>query len=688
MKGRIILAAVAGCILSFTICTPSSSYAQTPVTVSREIVRVSGKLMYAHGVKKGETLYSICKVYGVTAEELQKDNPLLAGGLKDGMLLYIPVNESTAKTAGSTAKRDEENATGIKRGTIGKEKSKKVQNGSEAKNSSESKSSNEAKSTATAKNPAAYKNTDASRNTDASKDSAASSKNTAASGEKYIVHEVKWYEVLDDISAEYHVSKEVLKKENNIKDETLKGIKSIRIPLSSSTTSAAAAATSAARAAEKKSGKQDYTSDNSSESSTTNHYGNANTGNRISNNSNSNTNTGNNTSNRTGNNTGNSNTNTGNSNTDTFSTGWIQTGEEPKSVEISYILPLNSRNSTGPNSNYMDFYAGALMAAKNLNTDGKQMTVNVIDQSSYSSSKAIINSGKLNGSSMIIGPSRSKDISSYISYINKHHIPMVSPLDPSADSLLSKSSYLLQVPSDARIQLENLVMLAVNSSRDAVTPNLASITVIYQEGGSDRWVSNIVREKLRNEGVHFSEITYSILQGKKIAGRFNELIASGKDNIVIVPSNNEAFVSDVLRNLSILELKEGNIRLYGTSRWRSFDAVDITLFNRFSLTLAMPYYINLSDEKVQSFTREFRAMFNKEPSANAFSGYDVTLYFATELMLGHLSNLSDIQDLPEKEMLQQHFSFKRQENNFGFKNTATTNISYNPDYSVSILNNH
>lgn len=642
MKGRIFFAAVAGCILSFTICTPSNSYAQTPVTVSREIVRVGGKLMYAHGVKKGETVYSICKVYGITAEELQKDNPLLAGGLKDGMLLYIPVNESTAKA-------DKENATGIKKGTIGKEKNKedknkKVHSSSEAKNSSESKSSNEAKSTATAKNTAV-------------------SKNTAASGEKYIVHEVKWYEVLDDISAEYHVSKEVLKKENNIKDETLKGIKSIRIPLSASTTSATA---SASRAAEKKSGKQDYTSDNSSESSTTNHYGNANTGNSISNNS-----------------TSNNSTETGNSNTDTFSTGWIQTGEEPKSVEISYILPLNSRNSTGPNSNYMDFYAGALMAAKNLNTDGKQVTVNVIDQSSYSSSKAIINSGKLSGSSMIIGPSRSKDISSYISYINKHHIPMVSPLDPSADSLLSKSSYLLQVPSDARIQLENLVMLAVNSSRESVSPN---ITVISQEGGSDKWVSNIVREKLRKEGVQFSEITYSILQGKKIAGRFNELIASGKDNIVIVPSNNEAFVSDVLRNLSILELKEGNIRLYGTSRWRSFDAVDITLFNRFSLTLAMPYYINLSDEKVQNFTRDFRALFNKEPSANAFSGYDVTMYFATELMLGHLSNLSDIQDLPEREMLQQNFSFKKQESSSGFKNTATTNISYNPDYSVSILN--
>ncbi len=44
-------------------------------------------------VKKGETAYSISKAYGITVEDLTKENPPAVYGLKEGQFLRIPVSE-------------------------------------------------------------------------------------------------------------------------------------------------------------------------------------------------------------------------------------------------------------------------------------------------------------------------------------------------------------------------------------------------------------------------------------------------------------------------------------------------------------------------------------------------------------------------------------------------------------------
>jgi LysM repeat protein/ABC-type branched-subunit amino acid transport system substrate-binding protein len=48
-----------------------------------------------HTVSPQETLYSLSKRYNITIDELQKHNPDLAGGLKVGQVIYIPVKPET-----------------------------------------------------------------------------------------------------------------------------------------------------------------------------------------------------------------------------------------------------------------------------------------------------------------------------------------------------------------------------------------------------------------------------------------------------------------------------------------------------------------------------------------------------------------------------------------------------------------
>ncbi len=60
---------------------------------SKDKVIISGTPYYVHPVKKGETAYSIAKAYGITVEELNKENPPAVYGIKEGQALRIPVRE-------------------------------------------------------------------------------------------------------------------------------------------------------------------------------------------------------------------------------------------------------------------------------------------------------------------------------------------------------------------------------------------------------------------------------------------------------------------------------------------------------------------------------------------------------------------------------------------------------------------
>jgi hypothetical protein len=87
----IMMAAVASVI-------PSSIYAQeyenTPVTVSKEKLKIGDQICYSHIVLEKQTLFSICKAYNVTLEDIYRFNPSVKEkGLQKNSILMIPLIE-------------------------------------------------------------------------------------------------------------------------------------------------------------------------------------------------------------------------------------------------------------------------------------------------------------------------------------------------------------------------------------------------------------------------------------------------------------------------------------------------------------------------------------------------------------------------------------------------------------------
>ena len=79
MKTRIATILLAATFLLAFSPAPSygQGYVPTPVTVSKEKVKINGKTFYSHVVLEKQTLYSISKAYQVSVDDIYAANPTL-----------------------------------------------------------------------------------------------------------------------------------------------------------------------------------------------------------------------------------------------------------------------------------------------------------------------------------------------------------------------------------------------------------------------------------------------------------------------------------------------------------------------------------------------------------------------------------------------------------------------------------
>ena len=179
MKRGIIMTPIAKAFIfmALSLAIPSVLYAQeyenTPVTVSREKVRVDGQVCYSHIVLEKQTLYSICKAYSVSIEDVYKYNPSVKeNGLKKNSIILIPaVSEIQEKVAEEAVQP-------------------------EIKNEPKPEVKAEPQRTETRK-----------------------------------IHTVKWFEDIEGIAAKYGVSVEALMKANSLTGRKLSKRQKLIIPL-------------------------------------------------------------------------------------------------------------------------------------------------------------------------------------------------------------------------------------------------------------------------------------------------------------------------------------------------------------------------------------------------------------------------------------------------------------------------
>lgn len=72
------------------------------INISNEKIVSGGKTFYMHEVQKGQTLYSLAKAYRVTILDIDRENSIPAGGIREGQVLKIPASSALSFTEEET----------------------------------------------------------------------------------------------------------------------------------------------------------------------------------------------------------------------------------------------------------------------------------------------------------------------------------------------------------------------------------------------------------------------------------------------------------------------------------------------------------------------------------------------------------------------------------------------------------
>ena len=571
---KLIIAAILACTVPAT--GNAQEYISTPVTVSKEKVRVNGDICYSHVVKEKQTLFSIAKAYEVTVDDIYAYNPTLKeSGLKKNSIILIPAKKE--KTSAETATPETE--SDVKLQDEPKVEVTEVQE--------------EVKKT---------------RQTEKKK--------------KQTTHTVKWYEDLDVIAEKYGVTVEAIIKANNLSGRKLAKRQKLIIPepgemIEADGHEATESIPVGAETEETIKETPDSLNANSPETEPE----------------------------------------------------WIFTPKEE--VKATLILPM--RTTTGnPSRNNMDFYSGVLLAVKDLAETGISTELNVYDSSD---SNHPIVSEDLDGSDLVIGPVSSADLNKLLA-IESQIKAIISPLDPRAESLALTNSNFIQVPAPQTVQYQDLASWIKEDTAPGDT-----LLIISEKGARQTDATSQMTLAAESTGLTFIPFSYSILEGRDITEPLTNLMTKTGTNRVLIASESEAFVNDVVRNLNILVYNKINIVLYAPARIRNFETIEVENLHNTALHASLGYLIDYEDQQVKNFLLKYRALYNTEPTQYAFQGYDIATYFIS-MCSRYGSDWMRKLDGSEQHMLQSTFRFVPMPEG-GFVNQGIRRVVYGNGWSVT-----
>ena len=343
----------------------------------------------------------------------------------------------------------------------------------------------------------------------------------------------------------------------------------------------------------------------------------------------------------------------------------------PQTVSIAIILPFSAGGRT--RENCLDFYCGALLAAKDLGESGKSLSITALDCKDPGTN---LSSRTLSAFDVIIGPSDTADIKKLLRHLPEDKY-LVSPLEPKA-AALAKDWRLVQAPAPVSAQNEEVARWAASELARG-----DSLVVIREKGKPLSPANSALIDALRATGAKFHTISYALLEGLEIQTAFMAHAAGeGHTTRYLIASEDESFINDAVRNVNLMVYKKYQVALYAPSRISRFSTIETENLHNVNTHLCATYFTDYHKDACKHMVLAYRALYNSEPGQFALHGYDVVNYFAGICSVYGRHWASKLTEYPS-DGIQTGFRFKPF-NGRGQVNTAVIRVVYTPDFKLEI----
>ncbi len=280
--------------------------------------------------------------------------------------------------------------------------------------------------------------------------------------------------------------------------------------------------------------------------------------------------------------------------------------------------------------NYIQFYAGFMMAADSLEKYGLKAKIQVLDADKLNDTltiRQILRKPGMDKMDLLVGPMYASSFTIAARFAKKHEIGIVNPLSR-RENITERNPFVIKAQvSEAGISATLISFICKNYPG-------SNIVAVRNDNKEFKALADDFNSHLKTEitgDVFSGTLQQSVFANDQISDVTKKL-KSGVKNIVIMFSNSKTAVPNFVSLLN-QSAKSHDIILVGMDGWDELELETEFLVN-LNYHQVASNYLDFESEAVQKFTNSFKAKYGAIPlaSKHAFLGYDIGWYFLTSLM--------------------------------------------------------
>lgn len=311
---------------------------------------------------------------------------------------------------------------------------------------------------------------------------------------------------------------------------------------------------------------------------------------------------------------------------------------------------LDSNKILSENTKFaLEFYMGLKTAIENNTPEGLKANFYVLDDAQFSEkTDELLNERPFPDVDIIIGPNYEKGLNKILAFAQKKNIPVFFP---GAYYFPQSSPLLYSLLPTEEIHYQH-ILLEIHKKNPGKT-----VDVIYDNDETAQESIKKVRaaqsfiKKDLNIDIPINEIPFKVGVTDVIPSGNWSFASDSLSHSVIVASNKDNFVRYLLGRMVFIK---NPLTVYGLSAWSKMKVLDINdeFKHQLYITNTTPTVVSQKDN---SFAKIYEEEFYKDPTENAYLGYDAGKFITELVKNGFL-----LSDISEKKISTSAYKFNFQ----------------------------
>ncbi len=289
---------------------------------------------------------------------------------------------------------------------------------------------------------------------------------------------------------------------------------------------------------------------------------------------------------------------------------------------IAVFLPFALDSAAGQNrfvaAAALDYYMGMKMALDSLKNLGLSADFHVFDDNALSPTlDAVLRSSELSGIDLIFSPLQEKQAKIVAAFAKEKGIPVVFPVQMSAQLVQMADHFIAYTPSDAAL-VENLAQ-HLHRNYQGHTVVLINSPLPADQLLEQKFKTAFAAVPTTQSKLKLQEASWTTYQ------KFRPV---GGPQLLVSFSSERAKVVGLLKAAAL----DSNLIIAGQKDWLDYKELDAPLVRDQVFLVALPSYFSYHDPQIIPFHKAYRKRYNADLTKMACLGYDLTLHVGKQLL--------------------------------------------------------